>query len=272
MSMRDSLHIPEEDLIQYALGNLKETQLSTMTAHISLCNVCRDELARTLADLAAYASVQPLSELPAGARERFMTRLSSDKADESKLVKMRNRSRVYIMSKSFKNWLETPMPLKILSGALAAVALFLAYDDAVHTHQTRQLLAQMKQFEARNVEFEELRSFLQGSHVQQISLHEKPSLIKSPEGHALYSATGGKLVFTATNMPAPPPGKRYELWLLPAKGAPIPAGMFAPDLQGSAAVIFPQIPENVQAGGFAVTVEDAAGSPAPTSAIILSGQ
>jgi anti-sigma-K factor RskA len=272
MSMRDSLHIPEEDLIQYALGNLKETQLSTMTAHISLCNVCRDELARTLVDLAAYASVQPLSEVPAGARERFMTRLSNDTADTSKLVKMRNRSRVYIISKSFKNWLETPMPLKILSGALAAVAVFLAYDDLAHIHQIRQLLPEMKRFEAQNAEFEELRSFLQGTHVQQVSLHEKPSLTKSPEGHAIYSATGGKLVFTATNMAAPPPGKAYELWLLPVKGAPIPAGMFTPDLQGSAAVIFPPIPADVQAGGFGVTLEDAAGSPAPTSAILLSGQ
>jgi anti-sigma-K factor RskA len=74
-------------------------------------------------------------------------------------------------------------------------------------------------------------------------------------------------------MPPPPPGKAYELWLLPAAGGPpVPAGVFTPDIQGSAAVVFPDIPVNVQAAGFGVTVEDAAGSKTPTSPIILSGQ
>jgi hypothetical protein len=271
MSMRESYHIPEEDLIQYALGSLKETQLSTMTAHISLCNTCRDELARMVVGLAAYATVQPLSDVPAGARERFMTRLSSDSASASKLIK-RDKSRVYLMGKAFKHWLETPMPLKILSGALAAALVFFVYDDLGHIHQIRQLLPAMKRFEAETADLRELRSFLQGSHAQQVTLRDKPAINKTPEGHAIYSAASGKLIFTVSNLPLPPQGKAYELWVLPVKGAPIPAGVFTPDLQGNAAVIFPEIPANVQASGFGVTVEDAAGSPTPTSAIILSGQ
>jgi hypothetical protein len=272
MSMRESYHIPEEELIQYALGNLRETQLSTMTAHVSLCNICRDELGQIMVDLAAYASVQPMSEVPVGARERFMTRLSSDSARASRLVKMRDKSRVYLMGKAFKHWLETPMPLKILSGALAAALVFFAYDDLGHIHQIRQLLPEMKRFEAEVTNLRELRSFLQGTHTQQVTLHTKPALSKEPEGHAIYSASSGKLVFTVSNMPLPPQGKKYELWVLPVKGAPVPAGMFIPDLQGNAAVIFPEIPPNVQAGGFGVTVEDEAGASAPTSPIVLSGQ
>ena len=270
--MRDSLHIPEEDLIQYALGTLKDTQLSTLTAHISLCNACRDELALIMVDLAAYATVQPQSEVPAGARDRLMSRLTSGSTATSKFVKMRNKSRIYIMSKSFQHWLDTPMPLRILSGALAAALVFMVYDDLAHIHQIRQLQPELNRIESETAQLQELRNFLQGNHAQQVSMHEKPSLIKAPEGHVLYSATSGKLVFTASNMPAPPQGKAYELWVLPVKGSPVPAGMFTPDLQGSAAVIFPQIPVNLEASGFGVTVEDAAGSPVPTSAIVLSGQ
>ena len=272
MNMRESVHIPEEDLIQYALGTLKETQLSNLTAHISLCNTCRDELAKITVELAAYAAVQPLSELPAGARDRFVQRLADDLSGAAKFIQKRQKSRIYVIGKSFQHWMDTRMPLKILSGALAAALIFFVYDDVMHIHQIRQLLPEMKRFESDTAQLQELRSFLQGSHVQQVSLHEKPSLTKAPEGHAFYSATSGKLVFTASNMPAPPQGKAYELWVLPVKGAPVPAGMFTPDLQGNAAVIFPEIPSNVQAGGFGVTVEDAAGSPAPTSAIVLSGQ
>jgi len=272
MSMPEAFHIEEDDLIQYALGTLKDTQLSTLTAHVSMCNTCRAELGRIQVELASYSTVLPMTELPGGARERFLSRLESGAVTESKFVQARNQSRLYILSKSFQHWLETPMPLRILSGALAAALLFVVYDDLSHIHEIRQLLPEIKRFEKDTGELTELKQFLQGNHAQQVSLREKPLLTKSPEGHALYSATSGKLVFTASNIATPPLGKAYELWLLPATGGkPIPAGMFTPDLQGNAAVIFPDLPPNVQAGGFGVTVEDAAGSPAPTSPIILSG-
>ncbi|WP_263354464.1 anti-sigma factor [Acidicapsa acidisoli] len=271
--MQETFHISEEDLIQYALGTLKEGQLSQFTAHISTCNQCRGELARTQVELACFAAVQPTEDLPQGARERFLQRLNSDTAPDSRLVSMHKKSRLYITSRSFQNWLETPLPLRILSGILAASLAFVAYDDLSHIHQIRQLLPAMNRYEKESANFTELKEFLRGTDTQQVSLHPKPAIIKTPEGHAIYSAASGKLVFTAANLPAPPPGKAYELWVLPAAGgAPIPAGVFTPDLQGSAAVIFPDIPSNVQAAGFGVTVEDAAGSPKPTSAIILSGQ
>jgi anti-sigma-K factor RskA len=273
MSMREAFHIDEDDLIQYALGSLKETQLGTMTAHISLCNQCRDALAQIQVDLAAFGAAQPLSDVPAGAKDRFLAKLASEAAGESKLVQMRNKSRLYVVSKSFKHWMETPIPMMVLSGALAAALVFVAYDDLGHLHQLRQTGPAMARLEREAAELEELKGFLKGSNVQQVSLHEKPPLAKSPEGHTLYSAASAKLVFTASNIPVAPSGKAYELWILPAgKGAPIPAGVFKPDVQGNAAVIFPDIPSNVQASGFAVTIEREEGSPTPTMPIVLSGQ
>ena len=271
--MPEAFHIDEDDLIQYALGSLKETQLGTLTAHISLCNQCRDELAKVQLDLAAYATVQPLSELPTGSRDRFLAKLSSGAVGESKLVQMRNKNRLYIVGKSFQNWLETPMPLKILSGALAATLLFVAYDDISHIHQIRQFGPAMARLEHQAADLAELKEFLRGSNAQQVTLHEKPATTKAPEGHTLYSATTGKLVFTASNMPSVPAGKTYQLWVIPAgKGAPIPAGIFKPDMQGNAAVIFPDIPANVQAGAFGVTIENEGGAQSPTMPIVLSGQ
>jgi anti-sigma-K factor RskA len=273
MNMPGAFHIEEDDLIQYALGTLKESQLGTMTAHISMCNICRAELGRIQVELAGYAAALPEEDLPQDAKQRFMARLTSGSVAESKFVQMRDKNRFYLMSKSFQHWLETPMPLKILSGVLAAAVVLLAYDDLSHIHENRQLLPAMNRMAKENAEFEELRDFLGGSHAQAVTLHDKPLAAKSPDGHVLYSATLGKLIFTASNMPPPPPGKAFELWVLPAAGgAPIPAGLFTPDRQGNGVVIFPDIPANVQAGGFGVTVEDAKGATAPTPPIILSGQ
>jgi anti-sigma-K factor RskA len=271
MSMREAVHIPDEELVQYALGTLPDIQLGNLTAHISLCNQCRAEVGRIQVDLASFAAVQPLTELPAGARDRFLARLDSP-VTASKFAQMKEQNKFYNLFRSFKDWLGTPMPLKILSGALAAAVLFLAYDDASHIHENRQLLPEMRRFEAATAELDELKEFLRASNTQQVTLHEKPHL-KAPEGHTIYSSLTGKLIFTAANMPTPPPGKAYELWVLPATGkAPIPAGVFTPDPKGNAAVIFPPLPTGVEASGFGVTVENAAGSAAPTSAIILSGQ
>jgi hypothetical protein len=137
-------------------------------------------------------------------------------------LQMRNKSRLYYLTKSFQHWIESPVPMRVLSGALAAALIFVVtYDDLSHLHQIfGRLQPEIKRFEIQSAEFAELKEFLHGTDAQQVSLHEKAPLVKAPEGHTLYSAASGKLVFTATNMPPPPPGKAYELWLLPAAGGP----------------------------------------------------
>jgi anti-sigma-K factor RskA len=274
MNMPGALHIPEDEMIQYALGTLKETQLGTMTAHISMCNQCRAELGKIQVELASFAAIQPMEEVPAGARDRFLSRLNStDAASETRLAHARNRSRLYITTKAFQHWIESPIPMRILSGALAAAVAFFAWDDLNHIHQIRQTGPEISRLQRDTAELAELKNFLHGSNAQQVSLHPKPVINKEPEGNALYSSTTGRLVFTASNLPAVPPGKAYELWILPSSGKPpIAAGVFLPDLQGNAAIVFPQIPPDVQAGGFGVTIESAEGSPVPTSPIVLSGQ
>jgi anti-sigma-K factor RskA len=92
-----------------------------------------------------------------------------------------------------------------------------------------------------------------------------------PQGKAIYIRTSSTLVFLASNMPELPPQETYELWLIPASGAPIPAGLFRPDPHGSATVIKPPLPPGADAKTFAITIEPASGSSAPTSQPIMVG-
>ena len=271
--MREAFHIDDDDLIQYALGTLSLSQLSQYTAHVSLCNECRDKLAQIQVELASVGTVLPQNDLPVGARSRFMARLEREASPKNKATQTRNKSGLYIAGRPAKSWITSPVPLMILSGALAAGMALAVYDDLSNIHKLRMLMPELTRFERQATELADLKEFLQGSNTQQVSLHERPPATKAPEGHAIYSATSGRLVFTATNMPALPTGKTYELWLLPATGsAPVPAGLFRPDSQGSAAVVFPTLSAAVPAGGFGVTIEDAAGASAPTMPIVLSGQ
>jgi hypothetical protein len=92
-----------------------------------------------------------------------------------------------------------------------------------------------------------------------------------PQGKAIYVRDRSSLIFLANNLPALPPAKAYELWLIPNQGNPIPAGVFKPDAHGSATVVNPPLPAGVQAKAFAITVESEGGAAAPTMPIVMMG-
>jgi anti-sigma-K factor RskA len=93
----------------------------------------------------------------------------------------------------------------------------------------------------------------------------------APSARAVYLASRGALVLQANNMQPLPENKTYELWVIPASGAPIPAGLFRPDSSGNASVVLPPIPQGIPAKAFGITVENAGGSKTPTAPILLSG-
>ena len=273
MSMREEVHIGEDDLIQYALGTLPDGQLYNFTAHISMCGTCRTELARIQEALASYSSTIPTEEPPQGARERFFARAQDPQAAASKTGQPEGNRGFAEKLKAFGEWLISPVPTRVFAVGLAAVMVFAVSDDVSNLRTVRQLQGQAAQLQVDQAKLNAIEGLLRGSDTQQVSLYQKPLATKAPTGHAVYSSRSGKLIFTAENMPAVPAGKAYELWILPASGGhPIPAGVFTPDAQGKGGIVFPAVPENVQAAGFGLTVEDAGGSPVPTSAIVLSGK
>jgi len=78
---------------------------------------------------------------------------------------------------------------------------------------------------------------------------------------------GGQLL--VANLAPAPSGKAYELWAL-GGGAPRPAGLFNVDAEGRAAHKVDAAGEPPK--GFAVTLEPAAGVPAPTGPIVMASK
>jgi anti-sigma-K factor RskA len=92
-----------------------------------------------------------------------------------------------------------------------------------------------------------------------------------PQGRAIYLPSRSSLIFLANNMPALPARRANELWLMPAKGSPIPAGVFKPDARGNVTVVNSRLPDGVNTKMFAITVEPETGSALPTSTPIMFG-
>lgn len=88
-------------------------------------------------------------------------------------------------------------------------------------------------------------------------------------GRVFWSRSRG-LVFTASNLPALPAGRTYQLWVVTAQ-VPVSAGLLKPDANGSVNIVF-NPPANIpSATAMAVTIEPEGGVSAPTGAMYLVG-
>jgi anti-sigma-K factor RskA len=87
---------------------------------------------------------------------------------------------------------------------------------------------------------------------------------------AYWSRSHG-MVFTASNLPALPSGRVYQLWVLTAQPLPISAGLLKPDAGGSVNVLFNTPPDIPTPVALAVTIEPDGGVAAPTGDKYLVG-
>jgi hypothetical protein len=90
-------------------------------------------------------------------------------------------------------------------------------------------------------------------------------------GVALFTDRSG-LLFYAANLPAPPPGRTYQLWLIRDRGPAIAsAGTFSSFRADAPAIQFADVRLLTGVRGVAVTEEPAGGSPLPTGHKVLVG-
>ncbi len=77
-------------------------------------------------------------------------------------------------------------------------------------------------------------------------------------------------MFYASNLPAPPAGKDYQLWII-AGSTPKSEGVFPVDGKGGAVHVLPEVPAAAGVSAFAVTLEPAGGLAQPSGAMYLLG-
>jgi Anti-sigma-K factor rskA len=75
----------------------------------------------------------------------------------------------------------------------------------------------------------------------------------------------------ARDLPPSSPGHTYELWLITTDGKKIPAGTFAPSLQGNAHVEAKYPLDRAALAAVAVTEEPSGGVESPTGPIVIQG-
>ena len=159
-----------------------------------------------------------------------------------------------------------------LIAALAiAAAIYSVHHSRILQNQVNAADTAVTQLKSQNMRFQELMDALTSPDSDRIRLTDTRRPPR-PAGHVTYLARSGALVFVASNLRQLPQQKSYELWLFPSNGtAPVSAGLFRPARNGSTSVVLPSLPANVDARAFAVTVEEAQGSPTPSLPFVMYG-
>jgi hypothetical protein len=264
--MTQNEHIPQEDLVLYAMQAMHSHELAAVRLHLDRCAECRRALAEINGDLALVSLSVEQQPLPEGARQRFIDRLaaggSTTRAGAAQVVPIDSK-RAGHGAAFWIGWL----------AAAAALLFALSLERKVRSlneeiARQQQVTTQQAQANARAQQVLDVLTAKDSKRVLLTSAKTRPE----PAGRAIYLAETGGLVFQANDLEQLADNKTYELWVIPANGqAPIPAGLFRPDASGSASVLLPTLPKGVPAKAFGVTIEKAEGSATPTAPIILAG-
>ena len=250
-----------EDLALYALNAIEGEDRAALELHLATCADCRLELEQLRGDGALLALSTMGPKPPARARRRLLDAVAKESAASA-------TSRSQDARGTRRSWWGA-----LGWAATAAVIVFAASlwkENAALRQNVSTLRSVVSQQTLELERVQDVASAITDPAVQHFTLVAVKTP-PQPQGKAFYLRNRSNLVFMANNMPPLPPQKAYELWLIPAQGAPIPAGVFKPDARGSATVVNPPLPAGTEAKAFAITVENDAGATTPTMPIVMMG-
>jgi anti-sigma-K factor RskA len=226
-----------------------ETERGRFEHHMRRCQGCAAEV-RGMAETAtrlAFAAAQPA---PPQLRERVLQAVSRTRQLPPLIEAQRQPGARRDATKPRTALRPRPAWLVVAASLIVVIAL------AVTLVQTRIQLDRARTQQAR------IAAVLAAPDARAIS----QATSAGGTATVVYSRARHALVVTSAQLPPPPQGKVYELWLLgPPKVRP--AGFLRPARNGASAPVL--VPGLVSGDQLGVTVEPAGGTPKPTTTPIL---
>jgi anti-sigma-K factor RskA len=224
----------------YAMGVAEEPARGEIREHLERgCEVCMSEMKRAK-QLAALIGATAQQQAP------------SSKLRKRILASAGYEQRSYGLAPWF--------------GALAALcfvaAIYFGGRERSYVDEMTNLRVQMRQQNIELTRLTEIMTIMNGANTREVTFGA------GPKGKVFVNPSSG-VVLMATNLPPAPAGKAYEMWMIPKTGKPAPAGMFQSQTDGTATHLQTGAVDIASLGAVAVTLEDAAGAPQPTTTPLI---
>jgi len=253
-------HIPLDDLELFALGALPDHEATVVQAHVSTCSECASKLAEVRCRVALLALAAPQQKPRAQAKQELLAKIAAERLGQSRLPV---RSDAPSHPAPWWTWVLVPASL-----ALAVICLLLSWQNRKLGEQLKTARLAVQGMANEKHRAEELARTLALPDTVTVKLAGTPQAPQAA-GVVKFNQRLGVMLYAAQQLPALSSGKTYQMWLVPASGAPISAGVFTP--QEAAALVTAQVPLNTTPKAFAVTIEPDGGVPQPTGPQVLLG-
>ena len=249
----------------YVLGALTAEDHAAFEAHVESCSECAAEVRSLLRTFEAVARSVPQRPPPPELRQRVMSAV--ERAGPVKRDPVRpSTPAASTTSVVRRSWL--PVAASVLIALGAGI-----YGS--HLHVETRLAALSDRAEATEREIAAARraaadaraavQVIAAPDVRQIDLQGQGSA-HAATARVLWSASHG-MVFAGTGVPAPPPDRRYQLWI--TTGTRTISGGILPDLSSGALAVLAVPSDSTGPVTVTVTLEPNEGSTAPTGPPVL---
>jgi len=229
----------------YAMGVLEEPERTELETHLAReGDACVGGVRRARELVVSFAVTVPLAQPPAHLREKVLAQIGAPPS---------------------RSWSWTPVWIAV-SAALAVAAVWL---DIGRREQARVVASVQMESQRKTVELARLNeafAMMNDPGVKEVVFGAGAPA--PPKGRVFVHPRQGVLLL-AYNLPPAPAGKRYEMWVIPKGGNPVPAGMFQSEADGTALYMRHGAVDVATMGAVAVTLEAEGGAPAPTSTPII---
>jgi anti-sigma-K factor RskA len=260
----------------FALGALDPAEQAEVRAHLAVCDECAAEVRalRPVVDALAR-STEPVDP-PAAVRRRLLSSIVMPAVPEPTTAV---KPLTVTTSRSVLPWLAAAASL-VLAAALGVYASQLRGRVQTLEQELREAILQVQAGErqtaqARLVATNAQRqlSVIAAPDVAQVALKGQ-AVAPQASARALWSRSRG-LLLSASNLPALPAGRTYQLWVISGKMPPISDGwIFQTDASGGVTTMFTTPATLPVPTAMAVSIEPDGGSTTaagPTGALYLVG-
>lgn len=258
---------------EYALGYGSPEERRETEEHVQTCSECArelNELRLVMEGLARGHGTTP----PAALKQRVLAQLAREPQDGPVTV---HQAAVTSAPETVRRhgwsglWLAAAAALLLVVGATSYRSLERENRMAVELGRVAGELTDLQQRLSDNAEQADMvLSILTAGDMHRIELSSGGGT-QTSAARAYWSPTRGLLV-AADNLPVPPAGRVYQVWLIGSSGSPVSAGLLGSRTAGRGLLIAPP-PGGISGGPVtvAVTDEPPGGLSAPTGTKHLIG-